>query len=336
MQIISRRDFLRLGAGSLLWGAALSLGLSACASRQENGSSGAAPRGKTLRIGYLPITDHLTIIAHGRIKFAKAEWQPTKFASWPELAEALKAGAVEAAFALTPISLTLRQHGVPIKAVLLGHRNGSVLTVKAGEGIRSIGDLKGKRIAIPSKFSTHNILIRKILADRGIDASEVELFDMAPPEMVQALASGQIDGFIVAEPFGAQAELQGVGRVLILSKDIWPNHICCILNVREDLITNNREAVQELVNGLVETGQFIEANRSLAAQLSKDYLGQKPEVIEFVLNNPKDRVTFGNLLPTKEDFAATQRYMRLFGIEDNTVDLDAYIDDSFARAAYKV
>lgn len=336
MTVLSRRDFLRLGAGSLLWGAALSFGLSACAAREEKGNGGAATRGKTLKLGFLPITDHLTIIAHGRIKFANVDLQPVKFASWPELAEALKAGAVEAAFALTPIGLTLRQHGVPIKAVLLGHRNGSVITVKIGAEIKSISDLRGKRIAIPSKFSTHNILIRKILADRGIDASQVELFDMAPPEMVQALASGQIDGFIVAEPFGAQAELQGVGRVLILSKDIWPNHICCVLNVREDVIANNREAVQELVNGLVETGQFIEANRNLAAQLSKDYLGQKPEVIEFVLNNPKDRVTFGNLFPTKEDFAANQRYMRLFGIEDNTVDLDAYIDDSFARAAYKL
>jgi NitT/TauT family transport system substrate-binding protein len=336
MSVISRRDFLRLGAGTLLWGAALSLGLGACAPRREKGGGGARPRGKTLKIAYLPITDHLTIIALGRIKFAEAEWQPIKFASWPELAEALKAGAVEAAFALTPISLALRQQGVPIKAVLLGHRNGSVLTVKAGEAINTVGDLRGKRIAIPSKFSTHHILIRKILADRGIDPSEVELFDMAPPEMVQALASGQIDGFIVAEPFGAQAELQGVGRVLILSKDIWPNHICCILNVRENLLADNPEAVQELVNGLVETGQFIEANRKQAAQLSKDYLGQKPEVIEYVLNNPKDRVTFSNLYPAREDFAATQRYMRLFGIEENTVDLDAYVDDRFARVAYRL
>ncbi len=335
MQNISRRDFIKLSGGGILLGTALSAGLVGCGSNDAGKAGGQG--GPTIKLGYLPITDHLTVISHSQTKFQKLNLEPVKFSSWPELAEALKAGKIEAAFALTPISLTLRQKGAPIKGVLLGHRNGSVITVKVGNEINTVADLKGKTIAIPSKFSTHNILLRKILSEKGIDANkDLKIVDMAPPEMVQALASQQIGGFIVAEPFGGQAELQKVGKVLMLSKDIWPNHICCVLNVQEDIIAKYPEAVQELVDGVVAAGKFIEGNRSQAAGLSTKYLGQKQEVIFHVLTNPKDRVTYDNLLPTMDDLKATQDYMLNFGIAQKPVELAAYLDDSFARKAYKL
>jgi NitT/TauT family transport system substrate-binding protein len=337
MKNISRRDFIKLTGGGLLLGSALTTGLVGCGSGDASKTAGQASGVPTLKLGYLPITDHLTVISHAQTKYQKLNLEPVKFSSWPELAEALKAGKIEAAFALTPISLTLKQKGVPIKGVLLGHRNGSAITVRVGNEINTIADLKGKTIAVPSKFSTHNILLRKILSEQGIDANkDLKIIDMAPPEMVQAIASQQIGGFIVAEPFGGQAELQKVGKVLMLSKDIWPNHICCMLNVREDIIAKNAEAVQELVDSIVAAGQFIEGNRPQAADLSTEYLGQKPEVILHVLTNPKDRVTYDNLLPTMEDLKATQDYMLKFGIAQQAVELSAYLDDSFARKAYKI
>lgn len=285
-----------------------------------------------LKLGYLPITDHLLMIAAEREQFKTVGIQPVKFSSWPEIAEALKAGAVDGAFLLTPISLTLRQKGVPIKVVLLGHRNGSVITVKNSGEINRIEDLKGKTIAIPSPFSTHNILLRKVLTEKHIDpAKDLKIIDMAPPEMVNALASGRIDGYIVAEPFGAQAEALKVGKILILSKDIWHDHICCVLNLRETVIASHPEAVQELVDGLTRTAAFIEANPALAAKGSTRILGQKPEIIEKVLTSPRDRLSFQNLTPAKADFAATQEYMIKFGIAKERVDLAGYLDDRFAK-----
>lgn len=334
MRELNRRSFLKAGGGVALLGLAAYLGVAGCGAPESGGGQGAAGKKTALKLGYLPITDHLTVIALSRATFSRAEVKAVKFAGWPEIAESLKAGAIDAGFLLTPMGLELRQKGVPLKAVLLGHRNGSVITVKVGEGIQAVGDLSGKRVAIPSRFSTHNILIRKILADSGIDAPQVQLLEMAPPEMVQALAGGRIDAFIVAEPFGAQAELQKVGRVLMLSGEIWPNHICCVLNVREELMEKDRDAVRELVEALVETGIFIGNNPKEAALLSGDYLGQKSAVIEHVLTTPADRVTYHNLFPSREDFLATQRYMEHFNIALNSVDLTGYIDDRFARKAY--
>lgn len=286
----------------------------------------------TIKVGYLPLTDHLLMLAAEREQFKNVHLQPVKFSSWPEIAEALKVGAIDAAFLLTPIGLTLRQKGVPVKVVLLGHRNGSAITVKNSGDINKIEDLKGKTIAVPSPFSTHNILLRKVLTEKHLDPNrDLRIIDMAPPEMVNALATGRINGFIVAEPFGAQAEAQKVGKVLMLSKDIWHDHICCVLNVRESLIASHPEAVQEVVSGFLRTASYIETNPAQAAKGSHKILGQRVEIVERVLTTPRDRLTFLNLVPKKADLVATQDYMLKFGIAKQKVDLAGYLDDRFAR-----
>ncbi|MFU8819824.1 MAG: ABC transporter substrate-binding protein [Desulfurivibrio sp.] len=324
---MDRRQFVKFGLHAVLT-AGLVGGLAACGERPGQEAASGRPR---LRLGYLPITDHLLMLAHDYYDFKQVAVSPVKYSSWPEAAEALRVGAVDAAFLLTPLGLALRRQNTSIQAVLLGHRNGSVLTLAAREELSSAADLAGKRIAIPSRFSTHYLLLRRLLADAGLPAGAVQYIDMAPPEMVQALAGGRLDGFIVAEPFGAQAELHGVGKVFTLSKEIWPGHICCVLNIREEFIQAYPEAVGELVAGLTATGRFIEANRREAAVRSVKYLGQAPEVIEFVLTRPPDRVTYHDLFPAAADFAATREEMLRVGLrEAREVNLDNYLEPAFA------
>lgn len=336
---MNRRQFVKLSLHALLAGG-LGASLPACGDRRRPD-----PARPGLKLGYLPITDHLLLIAHALHDFQQLSLKPVKYSSWPELAEALRVGAIDAAFLLTPLGLALRRQQTPIQAVLLGHRNGSVLTVAAGNEIvgaagaapRAIAaDLAGRRIAIPSRFSTHYLLLRRLLAASGLPPEAVAYIDMAPPEMVQALASGRIDGFIVAEPFGAQAEMQGVGRVLTLSHTIWPDHICCVLNLREEFIQAHPAAVTELAAGLIATGRLIEADPAGAAAASVAYLGQAPAVIEFVLTKPPERVTYHDLFPDPADFAATQAEMGRSGLEEGRgVRLDRYLEPSFAAAAYQ-
>jgi len=318
---MNRREFLITGGAALAATAFFSPFFPAFASGKK----------LTIKIGYLPITDHLLMLAAEREKFPQVTLEPVKFSSWPEISEALKAGKIDGAFLLTPMGLTLRQKGIPVKVVLLGHRNGSVITVKNSGEINRIEDLKGKTIAIPSPFSTHNILLRKVLTERGIDpVRDLKIIDMAPPEMVVALATGRIHGYIVAEPFGAQAEAQKVGKILALSKDIWHDHICCVLNVQEKLVQKYPGEVQELITGFLRTAKFIESDPVQAARGSVKILGQKAEIVERVLTTPRDRITFRNLVPSKADFAATQDYMIKFGISKEKVDLPSYLDDRFA------
>ena len=334
---MNRREFIKKSVFMTV-GLVGGLTLAGCGSTTETGRASNQGKNKpTIKIGYLPITDHLTMIAHGQTEFRQFTLEPVKFSGWAELAEALKGNAIQGAFALTPIGMSLRQKGVPVKAVFLGHRNGSVLTAKNVPELNKIEDLRGKTIAIPSRFSTHNVLIHKVLTEKGINPnSEVKFIDMSPPEMVNALSTGKIDAFIVAEPFGGQAEMQKVGKVLVLSKDIWHDHICCVLNMQEEVVQKQPEAVEELVGGLAKAAAFIDNNPQEAAKLSLKYLGQKQEVVEHVLTNPKGRITFNNLVPDIRDFAATEEYLLQVGITKDKIDLAQYIDDRFAKKAFGV
>jgi len=288
-----------------------------------------------VKIGYLPITDHLTVIASSLEKYDNMVLKPIKFSSWPELAEALRAKAIDGAFALTPIGLVLKKKGTPIKAVLAGHRNGSVITVKNSNQFNNVKDLIGKNIAIPSRFSTHYLLIHKLLEENGINPNkDVRLIDMSPPEMVNAMSTGKIDAFVVAEPFGAQANSQDIGKVLVYSKDVWQDHVCCTLNLRDELINNSPIVTQELINKFVSTADFIGKNPKDAAKLSKRYLGQRPSIIEDILLSEQEIVSYNDLVISNSDLDSTQVLMKNYGVSDIIVDPKDYLDSSFALKAY--
>lgn len=85
--------------------------------------------GGELRVGYLPVTCHLTCpVAHYLASEPGGDglaFRPIRFQGWPELKESLLAGELDAAFILAPMAIALREQGIPIKVVHLGHRDGS-------------------------------------------------------------------------------------------------------------------------------------------------------------------------------------------------------------------
>ena len=92
--------------------------------------------------------------------------------------------------------------------------------------------------------------------------------------------------------------MDGYGRVLYYAKDVWPNYISCCLVVHEDLIRDKPEVVRDLVRGIVASGEWAQKNRTGAAKLVAPYFGQNEKLMNYVLTQPPDRVTFINLKPT--------------------------------------
>ena len=86
---------------------------------------------ETMKVGYLPILDHLILaVSHERENelFKEVDVEPKMFKKWDELAGAIKAGTIDAAFILSPLAMDMFNSGADIRVVLLGHRNGSALT----------------------------------------------------------------------------------------------------------------------------------------------------------------------------------------------------------------
>lgn len=236
--------------------------------------------GKTeIKIGYLPISDHLLIIAKDIFKDDKFSLKAIKFASWADISEALRARAIDGAFLLAPLGLNLRANGLDIKAVLSAHKNGSNLVAK--KEIKSIAELKGKKLGIPSRFSTHFYLAKKLLKKHKIE-NEVEYIDIAPTEMPFALLNGKIDAYIVAEPFAEFSIKKGVAHSLIHSKDIQNNHICCVLNLYSDILK------QSYYNKLIDSfknAAILAQDSNKNAELAAKALGQNKDILKSVLDN---------------------------------------------------
>src|SRR5437879_348855 len=145
---------------------------------------------KKFRIGFLPVTCHLTCPVTDFINKQMTGnniFEPVRFNGWPELKEAYLSGYTPATFILAPMAMALREQGVPIKIVYLGHRDGSAVMVHKDSQIYRMEDLRGKRIAVPNRFSNQRLLVFRALKQAGMSIKDIDLVEIPPPDMPAAL-----------------------------------------------------------------------------------------------------------------------------------------------------
>lgn len=258
---------------------------------------------QTLQVGFLPVTCHLTcpVTDYASRTSKTMRFESQRFTDFPTVTEAIKGGRLQASFMIAPLAMKLREQGVPVKIVYLGHRDGSTVMVHKNDPSKDLRDLRGKVFAIPSKYSNQYLVIRKLMEDQGVAPDEIKFVELPPPEMPTALASKSIDAYFVGEPHAAKAELDGTGRVLYHAKDIWKGFISCVLVVHEKLIREHPEVVKDLVRGIAESGEWAEYNREKAAEIAAPFFRQDEKVIRYVLQQPPDRVSYRMLTPTVEE-----------------------------------
>jgi NitT/TauT family transport system substrate-binding protein len=230
---------------------------------------------------------------------------------------------------IVPLAMKLREQGVPIKIVYLGHRDGSTVMVRKDSTAKDLRDLRGKILAIPSRYSNQNLVIRRLMELQGVGADEIRFVELPPPDMPAALAAGAIDAYFVGEPHAAKAELEGTGRVLYHAKDIWPHFISCCLVVTERLIQSRRDVVADLVRGIAESGEWAETHREEAARVVSPYFRQDERLVRHVLTQPPDRVSYRMLTPSREDLQQIHDMALREGLLQRPVDLSALIDLRF-------
>jgi NitT/TauT family transport system substrate-binding protein len=262
------------------------------------------------------------------------------FQGFPEIKEALMSNRMQAAFMVAPMAIALRAQGVPIKIVYLGHRYGSAVVVAKNGPIHTFEDLRGKTIAIPSRYSDERLIVFKALKQHGMSANDIHMVEMAPPDVAGALAAGAIDAFSMGEPYPSQAEMAGFGRVLFNAREYWPDYISCVLVVRQDVIDKRPEAVQVLVDGIARSGLWLEnptrrlAHREHAADfVGRYYYRQNPSLLRWALTKPLDRVMYQPLTPLRSDFELIVSLMRETGVLDRSIAFEEYVDTRFAEGA---
>jgi NitT/TauT family transport system substrate-binding protein len=177
-----------------------------------------------------------------------------------------------------------------------------------------------------------------MLAREGMTPKDVEIVEMPPPDMPAALYAKAVDAYCTGEPFGAAAQRAGYARPLSMTRDEWRKYICCVLTVREELIRENRPLVQELVDYVLGAGHWLDfkqANRDKAVAIAagRRFFNQDPNIIRFVMENPTDRVTYGDLTMIRSEFEELMQLSIEAGTIKRPVPYEKYVDESFARAA---
>src|ERR1700678_3711080 len=134
------------------------------------------PEKRKITVAYLPVTCQLTCPVTDYISNYSAsgeEFLPRMFQGFPEMKEALISNRVQAAFIVAPMALALKAQGVPIKVVYLGHRYGSPEVVRKDGPIKTFADLRGKTIAIQSRFSDERLLLFRAMKVWGIKPTAI-------------------------------------------------------------------------------------------------------------------------------------------------------------------
>lgn len=248
------------------------------------------------------------------------------------------AGRIQAAYMLAPLVMDLASKNVPIKIVSLGHRSGAVIMVRKDSPYEKFRDLTGKRVAIPSRFAVDFLFLRKMLKREGMTHRQIELIEMPPPDMPAALYANAVDAYCTGEPFGAAAQRAGYAVPLSMTRDEWRTYICCCLTVRQELIDRDRPLVQALVDYVLGAGIWLDQkpeNRTKAAELaaSRQFFNQDKEIIQFVMENPADRVTYGDMRMIREEFDELMQLSIEAETLERPVPYETYADESFIRVA---
>ncbi|MEQ1948896.1 MAG: ABC transporter substrate-binding protein [Bryobacteraceae bacterium] len=295
---------------------------------------------RKFNVAYIPVTCHLACPVTDYIsKFSQGGeiFLPRMFQGFPEIKEALISNKMQAAFIVAPLAIALKAQGVPIRIVYLGHRYGSAVVVHKDGAIKTFADMRGKTIAIPSRFSDERLIVFKAMKAFGIQPGEIKMVEMAPPDVAGALAARAIDAFSMGEPFPSQAEMGGFGRVLFHAREFWPDYMSCVLVVREDTIEKRPQDVQVLVDGIARSGLWLEKGKeyrdNAADFVGRFYYNQKPALLQWALTKPITRVMYNNLAPRKVDFDMVRDLMMETGVLDKKIEFGEYTDLRFADRA---
>lgn len=298
------------------------------------------PEKRKFTVAYISVTCHLACPVTDYIsKFSKDGeiFLPKMFQGFPEIKEALISNRVQAAFIVAPMAIALRAQGVPIKVVYLGHRYGSAVVVQKDGPIKTFADMRGRVVAVPSRFSDERLILFRAMKVFGIKPGEIKMVEMAPPDVAGALATKSIDAFSMGEPFPSQAEMGGFGRILFQAREYWPDFMSCVLVVRQDMIDQRPEAVQTLVDGIARSGLWLEKGRpyreDAADFVGRFYYHQDPALLRWALTNPLNRVMYSPLAPRKADFDMVRDLMIETGVLDKKIAFEEYVDVRFADHA---
>ncbi|MCC7252183.1 sulfonate ABC transporter substrate-binding protein [Hyphomicrobium sp.] len=285
----------RRGLGALALGV-FALGVTAASAHAED---------KVIRIGYQKYGNVILLKNKGTLEGRLAEigYKPvwSEFPSGPPLLEALNAGAID--FGHAGEAPPIFAQAAAAEFVYVAHEppapRGEAILVPKDSPLKSVAELKGKKIALNKGSNVHYLLVTA-LEKAGIAYSDVELAFLAPSDARAAFQSGQVDAWVIWDPFQASAEVGIEARILAAGTDLVSNHQFYLAG--RNYAAGNGKAIEVLLAELEKVNQWVKADPKAAAEELAPPIGIPAAVLEKALS----RQSYG-LKPLDETVTAEQQ-----------------------------
>jgi sulfonate transport system substrate-binding protein len=258
-----------------------------------------------VRIGYQKYGNFILLKGTGALdktlqaKGFTVEW--TEFPSGPPLLEAVNAGAID--IGQTGEAPPIFAQAAGAGFLYIAHEppapRGEAILVPKDSPIKSVADLKGKKVALNKGSNVHYLLI-KVLQQAGIKYSEIEPVFLAPADARAAFERGSVDAWAIWDPFQASAEVAIGARTLADGTGAVANNQFYL--ARKAFAEADPQIVDAVIDAVADVDRWAKDNAvAVAAQLSAG-IGIPAPVLEIALK----RQTYG-IKPLDEDTVAEQQ-----------------------------
>jgi NitT/TauT family transport system substrate-binding protein len=241
-----------------------------------------------VKIGYFPNLTHGTALVGVQKGLLQKELGGTTikaatFNAGPSEIEALNAGSIDIGWiGPSPAINGYTKSGGKNLRIIGGSASGGVKLVVNPDKIKTLNDLKGKKIATPQLGNTQDVAFLNWIAEKGWkvdaesgkgDVSVVRTDNKITPD---AYKSGSIDGAWVPEPTASKLVTEGA-KVLLDEADLWPDKKFVITNiiVRQDFLKKHPDVVEAVLRGSVKTNEWINANPEEAKAAANEALKEE-------------------------------------------------------------
>jgi len=266
------------------------LGCVLCGScnRSDTSSSGATK----IRVGYIGLTCEAPIFTAYEKGFFKEEGLDVEFVrcEWATYKDALALGQFDITHHLVMYFLKPLEQGLDVKFTGGIHRGCLRLQAGINSPIKTVEDLRGKRIGVPGMGTPPFIFANRVLGARGIDPGKEITWRVFPAgELGLALDRGEVDAVADSEPIGTL--LLAGGKVRSIADQVkdapYSEEYCCAVIVNGKYLSKNPKAVAGATRAMLKGAKWVQANPVAAAKLSaeKKYIASTPELNAIAISN---------------------------------------------------
>jgi NitT/TauT family transport system substrate-binding protein len=239
---------------------------------------------KVIKIGALKLIHSIT--PHFYEKFAPAGYkiQVIPFESPTDGKNAVLTGSVDfGTFGIAAAMLGIAA-GEPLVIFAAQCNRGMAVMAGVNSDIKSIKDLKGKKVAIwPG--STQEVVILERLKAEGMTIKDIQHVRLPFSDMAPALARGDVDAYVGAEPGPGISLANGVGKVVEYPYSTAIGSLNMIWGVKADTIEKNPALVKMMMEMHIKSTEYAMKNREAMVEMAMQKLGQQKRSIELAAPN---------------------------------------------------